>query len=116
MAGFAVARVRSQFARSLGRAIPAETRLQEASAPGVFMEKRCDGGRVCGHVCRSGQMRFTAPHRFAPDDQLPQLFETDLGVWITRGNDTTATEQGGMIEASIRSVRRNLRSQDNVAR
>ena len=116
MAGFAVARVRSQFARSLGRAIPAETRLQVASAPDVFMEKRCDGGRVCEHVCRSGQMRFTAPHRFAPDDQLPQLFETYLGVWITRGNDSTATEQGGMIEASIRSVRRNLRSQDNVAR
>ncbi|MES0403539.1 MAG: hypothetical protein ABUJ93_08550, partial [Hyphomicrobium sp.] len=97
-------------------AIPAEMRLQAASAPGVFMEKRCDGGRVCGHVCRSGQMRFTAPHRFAPDNLLLHLFETYLGVWITRGNDRRATEQGGMIEASMRSVRRNLRGQDNVAR
>jgi hypothetical protein len=61
-------------------------------------------------------MRFTAPHRFAPDNLLLHLFETYLGVWITRGNDRRAREQGGMIEARMRSVRRNLRSQDNVAR
>jgi len=44
------------------------------------------------------------------------LFETCPGAWIARGEGSGAIEHGVMIEASKKTVRRNLRSQDNVAR
>jgi hypothetical protein len=61
-------------------------------------------------------MRFAGPLQFAHCGQLPNLFETCPGAWIARGKDDGAMEHGVMIEASIKTVRRNLRSQDNVTR
>jgi len=80
------------------------------------MKKGCDAERYREQVCCSGSMRFVGALQFAHCGQLSYLFETCPGAWFARGKCGGAMEHGVMIEASTKSVRRNLRSQDNVAR
>ena len=92
------------------------TSLSGALFARFIMEKHREAFRACAQVYHRRRLRFIAQSRLARDSQVPQLFEICSGARVVRRSHACATESGSMNEASTSSIRRNLRSQDNVAR